>query len=89
MRSLQFEDITTQAMAAASGHVDRLDVLSGELKGLRKGFALATPSKGIDGEAARLQALRECLLRLSSAWKMQTTKAVTQKSMSAGDVELF
>lgn len=89
VRSLQFEDITTQAMAAASGHVDRLDLLSGELKGLRKGFALATPSKGIDGEAARLQALRECLLRLSSAWKMQATKAVTQESMSAGDVELF
>ena len=89
VRSLQFEDITTQAMAAAARHVDRLDELSRELKGLRHASAPATPAAGIDVEAAHLQALRACLHRLRDVWQTQAAKAVTQKSMAAGEVELF
>ena len=87
VRSLQFEDIATQALAAAAVHIDRLGTINREATALQE---LLHRAGAHDGE--RQQALSRLLQRigqLRGEWERPPHKPVVQQSMDAGSVELF
>jgi methyl-accepting chemotaxis protein len=87
VRSLQFEDIATQALAAAALHIDRLGTINREATALQE---LLHRAGAHDGE--RQQALTRLLQRigqLRGEWERPPHKPVVQQSMDAGSVELF
>ena len=87
VRSLQFGDITTQAVNAAYTHLDRLADMRGEARSLSSGMAGA----GSDA-AARTAELSEARARIEpkqDEWKQKPHKPVEQVSMESGAVELF
>jgi methyl-accepting chemotaxis protein len=74
VKSLQFEDITTQALDAVAGSLDGLDELAAELEAAR----------GLDAGA-----LAERLRARMGGWAHRGTRRVEQESMDAGEIELF
>lgn len=82
VRSLQFGDITTQAVNAAYAHLDRLADMGGEARQLNG--SMQQP-----GNVEQLAAHRERLEPKQEAWQQQPHKPVTQVSMNTGGVELF
>jgi methyl-accepting chemotaxis protein len=87
VRSLQFEDIATQALGAATVHLDRLQSINREASALQELLQRAN----ID-ENERQQALNRIGQRigqLRSDWERPPHKPVMQQSMDAGSVELF
>ena len=87
MRSLQFEDIATQALAAAAVHVDRLGTINREATALQE---LLHRTGGHDGETRQaLSRLLQRIGQLRGEWERPPHKPVVQQSMDAGSVELF
>jgi len=83
VRSLQFEDIVTQALQATEQHVSRMEDLGHLLD--------AVQLLGSDGSKAGMVAeqLRSGLQASYASRLERTNKAVSQDSMDAGEVELF
>ena len=87
VRSLQFEDIATQALAAAALHLDRLGTINGEATALQQLL-----HRGGTSDTDRQQALSRLVKRIGQLrgdWERPPHKPVVQKSMDAGSVELF
>ncbi|CAA9314615.1 MAG: Methyl-accepting chemotaxis transducer domain protein [uncultured Lysobacter sp.] len=87
VRSLQFEDIATQALSAANVHLERLTAINREASALQELL-----QRGNINEADREQALARLGQRigqLRSDWERPPHKAVMQQTMDAGSVELF
>ena len=88
VRSLQFEDIATQALTAANVHLDRLGAINREASALQDllhrggGQAGAEVQQAIGQLAARIMQMR-------GEWERPPHKPVMQQSMDAGSVELF
>jgi methyl-accepting chemotaxis protein len=87
VRSLQFEDIASQALAAATMHVDRLGTINREATALQELLHRGGSSEG-DRERA-LTRLVQRIGQLREGWESPPHKPVVQKSMDVGSVELF
>jgi len=88
VRSLQFEDIATQALGAAEMHLDRLDAINHEATALQE---LLSHSQGPNDPAVLegAKAMMKKLHTLRDGWAEQPHKPVSQVSMSVGTVDLF
>jgi len=88
VRSLQFEDIATQALAAANVHLDRLGAINREATVLQE---LLHRSGGHAGAEVRraLAQIGQRIAQMRGEWERPPHKPVTQQSMDAGSVELF
>ena len=87
VRSLQFEDITSQALQAAGVHLERLAAINQDATALQQAL---NESKGAD--TRRRIALEEFAKRLRekrNAWEKPIHKPVSQVDMRSGSVELF
>jgi len=87
VRSLQFEDIATQALGAATVHLDRLGAINREATALQE--LLHRPTSN---DKEREQAVMRLVKRIGDfkdEWERPPHKPVTQQSMDAGTVELF
>jgi methyl-accepting chemotaxis protein len=86
VRALQFEDITNQAMTAASVHVDRLRAINQDAVQLQQVLATQVTAtareRTLDSFGRLLRAKRE-------EWRKPVHKPVSQLTMGAGSVELF
>ncbi|MDB5973076.1 MAG: Methyl-accepting chemotaxis protein [Hydrocarboniphaga sp.] len=91
VRSLQFEDIATQALAAADAHVSRLVSINDEaaMLPLVKGadHVHAPASSMLRAPAPANNAVNQVLT--VSDWRQPQHKPVAQVSMESGAVELF
>ncbi|MBW3550304.1 MAG: methyl-accepting chemotaxis protein [Proteobacteria bacterium] len=86
VRSLQFEDIATQALGAAGLHLERLSAINKEATALQ---ALLHRSHH-DGEMKKaLSGMVQRIGQMRSDWERPPHKPVMQQSMDAGSVELF
>ncbi len=86
VRSLQFEDIATQALGAATLHLDRLNAINTEAT------ALHGLLHGNHRDSEVQQALKTLVQRIGQMrgeWERPPHKPVMQQSMDAGSVELF
>ncbi|HEY5612679.1 MAG TPA: methyl-accepting chemotaxis protein [Lysobacter sp.] len=88
VRSLQFEDIATQALTAANVHLERLGAINREASALQD---LLHRSGGAGGAEIRqaLGALGQRIGQMRGEWERPPHKPVMQQSMDAGSVELF
>ncbi|HEY4582968.1 MAG TPA: methyl-accepting chemotaxis protein [Lysobacter sp.] len=87
VRSLQFEDIATQALGAANVHLDRLIAINREASTLQELL-----QRGNMNEVERQEALSRLgqrIQQLRGDWERPPHKPVMQQSMDAGSVELF
>ena len=82
VRSLQFEDIATQALAAATSHLSRLRAITKDVAGLQRLLANGT-------QAHALAEYSRNLRKKHDEWKKPSHKPVSQITMSSGSVELF
>jgi len=88
VRSLQFEDIATQALTAATTHLDRLDAINREATGIQELLSRSTGPHDAEllpallGLGRRLQDLR-------ATWERPPHKPVSQVHMGVGSVDLF
>nr|WP_238978707.1 methyl-accepting chemotaxis protein [Lysobacter arseniciresistens] len=86
VRSLQFEDIATQALGAANLHLERLSAINNEATALHD----LLHRDHHDGEVqAALKKLVQRIGQMRSDWERPPHKPVMQQSMDAGSVELF
>lgn len=84
VRSLQFEDITTQALAAAERHLQRMHDMNTESSDVA---SIIRNAKSHDAE--RVNKAQQRLSGMQQEWKRPVHKPVMQESMDAGSVELF
>ena len=87
VRSLQFEDITSQALQAANVHLERLAAINQDATTLQQAL---NESRGADTQ--RRIALEEFARKLRekrNAWEKPVHKPVSQVDMRSGSVELF
>ena len=88
VRSLQFEDIATQALGSVGDHLDRLEHISREalvLTGL-------LPTSAANTSDERVRELKQFNQRIQPAreqWKQTPHHPVTQESLDEGSIELF
>ena len=86
VRSLQFEDIATQALAAATLHLERLSVINREATALQdllhRSHHDTEVKQALSGMVQRIGQMR-------GEWERPPHKPVMQQSMDAGSVELF
>ncbi len=90
VRSLQFEDIATQALGTAVNHMERLGTINREAMSLQE--LLARAEAGEENEKDMMNALNRLNSRIRDfrgQWERPVHKPVTQESMDAGSVELF
>ncbi|HVI58849.1 MAG TPA: methyl-accepting chemotaxis protein [Luteimonas sp.] len=87
VRSLQFEDIATQALAAAELHLERLGAINREASALQG--LLQRDHLGGDDVRAALGQLGHRIVQMRGEWERPPHKPVMQRSMDAGSVELF
>lgn len=88
VRSLQFEDIATQALGGVHSHLDRLGAINREAVSLQE--LLHRNGGAFDSEMiAALQRTGTRLREMRSEWERPPHKPVTQQSMGTGTVELF
>ncbi len=87
VRSLQFEDIATQALTAAEVHLDRLCAINQEASALQ-GLLHRSGCGAGDVRQALVQ-LGSRIGQMRSEWERPPHKPVMQQSMDAGSVELF
>ncbi len=84
VRSLQFEDVVTQVVDYSSEHAQRLDQLISKLN---------DKLSELPRDETRMQALIEQLElqigALKQEWASPLNKAVSQKSMEQGEIEMF
>jgi methyl-accepting chemotaxis protein len=88
VRSLQFEDIVTQALGAAERHLERLEAINRDATGLQQ---LLASSAGASSHR-KLEALSDLhrrLRELRDNWQPMPHKPVSQTDMGAGGVDLF
>ena len=88
VRSLQFEDIATQALGAATLHLDRLTAINREATALHELLQRSGGHVGADTLQA-LERLGQRVAQLRGDWERPPHKPVMQQSMDAGSVELF
>jgi methyl-accepting chemotaxis protein len=86
VRSLQFEDIATQALGAATVHLERLSAINTEATALHE---LLHRDHHDDEVQAALKKLVQRIGQMRSEWERPPHKPVMQQSMDAGSVELF
>jgi methyl-accepting chemotaxis protein len=88
VRSLQFEDIATQALTAASVHLQRLEQINNEATTLHD---LLRGSHGFQDPEMRkaLAHIGSRIAQMRGEWERPPHKPVLQQSMDAGSVELF
>lgn len=86
VRSLQFGDITTQAVNAAYVHLDRLSDMRGEARTLSRGVDAPV---GAEASASELSEASARIEPKQQEWKQKPHKPVEQVSMDSGAVELF
>ena len=86
VRSLQFEDIATQALTAAHVHLERLASINREAVALQE--LLHRPHHDVEVQRA-LQQIAQRISGLRGEWERPPHKPVMQQSMDAGSVELF
>jgi methyl-accepting chemotaxis protein len=95
VRSLQFEDIATQALAAADAHVSRLVSINDEaamLPLIRGNDQVHAPAPAVTAAALRAPAPANNAINSAltvSDWRQPQHKPVAQVSMESGAVELF
>jgi methyl-accepting chemotaxis protein len=87
VRSLQFEDICTQALAGAVGRVSNLLEMSRELQVQQPGSS-SEETIEVENLIHRLQEFVDIIEQRRVEWGQQHKK-VQQESMDEGDVELF
>jgi len=88
VRSLQFEDIATQALGAALTHMERLAAINREAMGLQE--LLNKAGEGKDEELlAALRRLSSRIREFRGEWERPPHKAVAQRNMNEGEIELF
>ena len=88
VRSLQFEDIATQALGSALVHLDRLQAINSEATSLQE----LLHRSGGPRDAELLDALHAIARRIQEVrgqWEKPPHKPVSQVDMASGDVELF
>ena len=88
VRSLQFEDIATQALGSALTHMERLAAINREAMGMQELLNKA----GDANEQELLAAVRRLSARIKEfrgEWERPPHKPVTQNNMSEGEIELF
>ena len=86
VRSLQFEDIATQALGAANVHLERLNQIN------REALALQELLHRNHHSAEMQQAIGQLAHRIAQMrgeWERPPHKPVMQQTMDAGSVELF
>lgn len=88
VRSLQFEDIATQSLSAATLHLDRLSAINREATELHTLLQRSGGHAGAETLMA-LDRLAQRVAQLRGDWERPPHKPVTQQSMDAGSVELF
>src|SRR5690606_21839355 len=88
VRSLQFEDIATQALGAANVHPDRLGAINREASVLQDLLHRSGGQGGADLHRALTQ-IGQRISQMRGEWERPPHKPVTQQSMDAGSVELF
>jgi methyl-accepting chemotaxis protein len=86
VRSLQFEDIATQALGAANTHLERLSAINREAVALQE--LLHRPHHDAEVQRA-LQSIAQRIGQMRGEWERPPHKPVMQQSMDAGSVELF
>ncbi|MGV8940479.1 MAG: methyl-accepting chemotaxis protein [Lysobacter sp.] len=86
VRSLQFEDIATQALGAAVIHLERLNDINREAATLQE--LLHRRHSDSDVQLA-LKQLMQRVGQMRGEWERPPHKPVMQRSMDAGSVELF
>jgi methyl-accepting chemotaxis protein len=87
VRSLQFEDISTQALGSAEVHLQRLTAINREAVSLQE---LLSRSNGNDEAVMRaVEQFGNRLRELRDQWQKPPHKPVTQVAMDSGSVELF
>jgi methyl-accepting chemotaxis protein len=88
VRSLQFEDIATQALGSAHTHLDRLNSINQEAMALQN---LLKDVGGLDNPEAinALNRTGQRLRDMRNDWSRPLHKPVAQKDMGSGTVELF
>jgi methyl-accepting chemotaxis protein len=88
VRSLQFEDIATQALTAAGVHLQRLEQINNEATTLHD---LLRGSHGFQDPEMRkaLAHIGSRIAQMRGEWERPPHKPVLQQSMDAGSVELF
>ncbi|MBZ4040480.1 methyl-accepting chemotaxis protein [Novilysobacter selenitireducens] len=86
VRSLQFEDIATQALGAANLHLERLSAINQEATALHE---LLHRSHHDSEVKQALGKLVQRIGQMRSEWERPPHKPVMQQSMDAGSVELF
>ena len=88
VRSLQFEDIATQALGAANLHLDRLGEINREATVLQE--LLHRNGAQCSPELRKaLAQIGQRIAQMRGEWERPPHKPVTQQSMDAGSVELF
>ena len=88
VRSLQFEDIATQALGAANVHLDRLAAINREATVLQDLLHRSGGHMGTELRKALAQ-ISQRIAQMRGEWERPPHKPVTQQSMDAGSVELF
>ncbi|MCP4407167.1 MAG: hypothetical protein GY807_05285 [Gammaproteobacteria bacterium] len=88
VRSLQFEDICTQALSAANERVSNLVVLGQDLRMIQEKDETGASNLALDQVVGRMRELIGVIEQRRVEWAEQH-KAVTQQSMDTGDVDLF
>lgn len=86
VRSLQFEDIATQALSAANVHLDRLSSINREAVALQE--LLHRPHHDAEVQRA-LGQIAQRIAAMRGEWERPPHKPVMQQSMDAGSIELF
>lgn len=88
VRSLQFEDIATQALTAANVHLERLGAINREASALQDLLHRSGGHAGAEVHKA-LGQLGTRIVQMRGDWERPPHKPVMQQSMDAGSVELF
>ena len=81
VRSLQFEDITTQSLQSVSGNIEQFNAISIELK------MLAQNDQSIEYQLEHIKAV--CGSVREQASKTKEHRTVSQEGMEEGEIELF
>ena len=87
VRSLQFEDISTQALGSAEMHLQRLMAINREAVSLQE---MLSRSNGADEAVIRaIEQFGAKLRTMRDEWQKPPHKPVSQVAMDSGSVELF
>ncbi|GAB3748529.1 methyl-accepting chemotaxis protein [Lysobacter olei] len=89
VRSLQFEDIATQALGAAQMHLDRMLEINREATSLQELLHRSGGNPQDDDVKRALKHIGDRISQMRGEWERPPHKPVSQQSMDVGSVELF